>query len=203
MASTSVPSGESQSSLIPFFDGEDYDYWKIKMKTVLRAEGLWNIVEKGFAEPADEASFTEAELKKIEAFRRQDATALSKLQMGVTKLIFSRISRANTTKEAWEILETEFHGDEKVRSINLQALKKDFQNLKMKDSENIQSYHARVMEIVNQMRTYDDDISDQHVVEKIFISLTDKYENIVAVIEETKDLTKLLVKELMGFSPST
>ena len=40
------------------------------MKTVLRAEGLWNIVEKGFAEPADEASLTEAELKKIEAFRR-------------------------------------------------------------------------------------------------------------------------------------
>ena len=198
MASTSVPSGESQSSLIPFFDGEDYDYWKIKMKTVLRAEGLWNIVEKGFAEPADEASLTEAELKKIEAFRRQDATALSKLQMGVTKLIFSRISRANTAKEAWEILETEFHGDEKVRSINLQALKKDFQNLKMKDSENIQSYHARVMEIVNQMRTYDDDISDQHVVEKILISLTDKYENIVAVIEETKDLTKLSLKELMG-----
>ncbi|XP_074341822.1 uncharacterized protein LOC141679213 [Apium graveolens] len=68
----------------------------------------------------------------------------------------------------------------------------------MKDSENIQSYHARVMEIVNQMRTYGDDIFDQHVVEKILISLTDKYENIVAVIEETKYLTKLSVKELMG-----
>lgn len=54
------------------------------------------------------------------------------------------------------------------------------------------------MEIVNQMRTYGDNISDQHVVEKILISLTNKYENIVAVIEETKDLAKLSVKELMG-----
>ena len=54
------------------------------------------------------------------------------------------------------------------------------------------------MEIVNQMKTYGDNISDQHVVEKILISLTDKYENIVAVIEETKDLTKLSLKELMG-----
>ncbi|KAL8120103.1 hypothetical protein AgCh_017288 [Apium graveolens] len=68
----------------------------------------------------------------------------------------------------------------------------------MKDSENIQSYHARVMEIVNQMKTYGDNSSDQHVVEKILISLTDKCESIVAVIKETKDLTKLSIKELMG-----
>lgn len=188
----------SESSLIPVFDGEDYDYWKIKIKTVLRAEGLWNIVEKGFTEPEDETNLPEQELKKIETSRRQDAKALSKLQMGVTKPIFTRISTASTAKEAWDILEGEFHGDEKVRSINLQSLKKDFQNLRMKDSENIQSYHARVMEIVNQMKTYGDNISDQHVVEKILISLTDKYEYIVAVIEETKDLTKLSVKELMG-----
>ena len=189
---------DSQSSLIPIFDGDDYDYWKIKIRTVLRAEGLWNIVEKGFAEPEDEADLSEEELKKLESSRRQDARALSKLQMGVTKPIFTRISTASTAKEAWEILEGEFHGDEKVRSINLQSLKKDFQNLRMKDSENIQSYHARVMEIVNQMKTYGDNISDQHVVEKILISLTDKYEYIVAVIEETKDLTKLSIKELMG-----
>ncbi|WOH12088.1 hypothetical protein DCAR_0831587 [Daucus carota subsp. sativus] len=117
---------DSQSSLIPIFDGDDYDYWKIKIRTVLRAEGLWNIVEKGFAEPEDEADLSEAELKKLESSRCQDARALSKLQMGVTKPIFTRISTASTAKEAWEILEGEFHGDEKVRSINLQSLKKDF-----------------------------------------------------------------------------
>lgn len=121
--------------------------------------------------------------------------------MRVTKLIFSRISRASTTKEAWEILEAEFHGDEKVRSINLQALKKDFQDLRMKDSENIQNYHARVMEIVIQMRTCGDNITDQHVVEKILIILAGKHENIVAVIEETKDLNKL--KRIDGIAPST
>ncbi|XP_074359771.1 uncharacterized protein LOC141699865 [Apium graveolens] len=167
MASTSVPSGESQSSITPVFDGEDYVYWKIKMKTVLRAEGLCQSTKQA--------------------------------SDGCHKTNFFKDFKGNYgKKKAWKILEAEFHEDEKVGSINLQALKKDFQNLKMKESENIQSYHARVMEIVNQMRTYGDDISDQHVVEKILISLTDKYENIVDVIEETKDLTKLSVKELMG-----
>lgn len=55
------------------------------MKTVLRAQGLWNIVEKGFTEPADEINLSQAELKKIKVSRRQDARALSKLQTGVTK----------------------------------------------------------------------------------------------------------------------
>ncbi|KAL8088639.1 hypothetical protein AgCh_038426 [Apium graveolens] len=166
---------------------------------------MLNIISRNFVsaleQRPDQANVvmnTSSYLKKIEISRHQDARALSKLQMGVTKPIFTRISRALTAKEAWEILEGEFHGDEKVRSINLQYLKKDFQNLKMKDSENIQSYHARVMEIVNQMKTYGDNISDQHVVEKFLISLTDKYEYIVTVIEETKDLTKLSMKKLMG-----
>ncbi|XP_074363233.1 uncharacterized protein LOC141703691, partial [Apium graveolens] len=175
-----------------------YILFRDKLSVHHRVEGLWNIVEKGFVEPDDESDLSEAKLKKIETSRRQDARALSKLQIGVTKPIFTRISRASTTKEAWEILEGEFHGDDKVRSINLQSLKKDFQNLRMKDSENTQSYNARVMEIVNQMKILGDDITDQHVVEKILISLTDKYEYIVAVIEETKDLSKLLIRELMG-----
>lgn len=48
------------------------------------------------------------------------------------------------------------------------------------------------------MRNYGDNISDQHVVEKILISLADKYENIVVVIKKTKYLSKLSIKELMG-----
>jgi len=48
------------------------------------------------------------------------------------------------------------------------------------------------------MRNHDDTISDQQVVEKILISVTEKYEYIVVISEETKDLSKLSIKELVG-----
>ena len=40
-------------SILPVFGGENYEFWKVKMKTLLLAEGLWSIVDKGFFEPAD------------------------------------------------------------------------------------------------------------------------------------------------------
>ena len=32
----------------PVFDGENYDYWCIKMKTLLISQDLWDIVDEGF-----------------------------------------------------------------------------------------------------------------------------------------------------------
>ncbi|KAK4433557.1 hypothetical protein Salat_1118000 [Sesamum alatum] len=183
--------------MIPFFAGDNYQYWKITIRTFLRAEGLWASVEKGFKEPESEARMSDAEKKRLDAARRSDASALSKIDMSAGKSTFLKISSASTAKEAWDTLEQEFHGDEKVRSINLQTLRRDFQNLKMKDYENIQEYQTRVIEIINQMRMYDEKVTDQLVVEKILISLIEKYEYVVAAIVKSKDLTTLTIQKLI------
>ena len=39
---------DSSVVLTPFFDGTDFEYWKIRMRTHLKAEGLWTIVANGF-----------------------------------------------------------------------------------------------------------------------------------------------------------
>ena len=49
------------------------------------------------------------------------------------------------------------------------------------------------MELVNQMKSYGEEISDKRIVEKLLISLPSKFDPIVAVIEETKDLSLLSV----------
>ena len=54
----------------------------------------------------------------------------------------------------------------------------------MKDTESIKDYTSRVSGVVNQMKTYGDNISDQRLVEKYLISLTDKYDYTVVIIEE-------------------
>ncbi|KAA8541944.1 hypothetical protein F0562_023096 [Nyssa sinensis] len=46
--------------------------------------------------------------------------------------------------------------------------------------------------------TYGEDISDARIVEKILINLPKKFGPIVAVVEETKDISKLSIQELMG-----
>ena len=120
------------------------------------------------------------------------------IQRGVSNTIFPRIMRAKTAKEAWEILQQEFEGDSKVRTVKLQSLKRDFENEKMKENESLNEYFNRLSELVNQMKSRGDIMDDHRIVDKILISLTEKFDPMVAVIEETKDLSNMTVQGLMG-----
>ena len=42
---------------LPRFNGKKYDYWAITMRVVFASQDLWELVEDGFEEPADEEEF--------------------------------------------------------------------------------------------------------------------------------------------------
>lgn len=50
MASRNTPMTLAQS-LIPIFKREIYDFWSIRMKTILAYPTLWNLIESGFVDP--------------------------------------------------------------------------------------------------------------------------------------------------------
>nr|KYP76948.1 Retrovirus-related Pol polyprotein from transposon TNT 1-94 [Cajanus cajan] len=105
---------------------------------------------------------------------------------------------ADTAKKAWDILEEEFEGNEQVRSVKLHYLRREFETIKMKESETIEEYYGRIKEIVNKMKLYGKEIKEKRVVEKILITLTEKYDSIVASIETSSDPSSLSVNKLIG-----
>ncbi|KAL0393107.1 UNVERIFIED_CONTAM: hypothetical protein Sradi_2533500 [Sesamum radiatum] len=168
------------------------------MKTYFQSQKLWEIVEEGVTLPEDSSTSSSAEKGKLENKKAKDSEALYYIQTAVADHIFPRISVATSAKEAWSILQKEYQGSAKVRIIKLQTLRRDFENMKMKDSETIDEYYTKVRELVNQLKAYGEDIPEKRVVEKLLISVTEKYDPIVTTIEETKDITTLTVTELVG-----
>lgn len=120
------------------------------------------------------------------------------MQTSVTYAIFPRIVNATTAKEAWDTLQTEFQGNTKVRTIKLQNLRREFENLRMKSGESNNDYFSKVTEVVNQMKIYGEDVQEEKVVSKILNTLIEKFDNAINVIESTKDLSKLNVVEMIG-----
>ena len=75
MASTSTSMGMFNTQL-PQFNGKNYDYWAITMKALFACQDLWELVEDGFEEPADENEFnrlTQAEKDLLKSNRKKDS----------------------------------------------------------------------------------------------------------------------------------
>ena len=70
--------------------------------------------------------------------------------------------------------------------------------MRMKESDTLKDHSTRLSDLVNNMKAHGEEIIDKRIVEKVLISLPERFDSMVAVIEETKDLTKVSVQELLS-----
>src|ERR1044072_1880897 len=105
----------TQSSSLPvtIFNGENYDFWRVKMETFFSSQDLWDIVEEGFTAPADTSTLNATQEKELKKNKQKNSKALFTLQQAETDEIFPRIMGAKTAKEAWNTLQEEFQGSER------------------------------------------------------------------------------------------
>ncbi|KAL8094563.1 hypothetical protein AgCh_036190 [Apium graveolens] len=160
-----------------------------------------DIVESGYDEPVDattEAALSNAEKMILKETRKKDKKALYTIIQGVDESTFEKISNAITAKEAWEILQKSFQGVEKVKKVRLRVLRGEFENLKMKNSENIGEFVTRLKAVTNEMKRNGESLDDVRVMEKLLRSLTRKFDYVVTSIEESKDLSTISIDELVG-----
>lgn len=67
--------------------------------------------------------------------------------------------------------------------------------MRMKENKSVKD-SARFLELVNQMKAYGEDMSDHRIFEIFLTSCLEKFDPMVAIIEETKDLSSIGVQEL-------
>ncbi|XP_024177901.1 uncharacterized protein LOC112183800 [Rosa chinensis] len=192
----------------PWFDGgcEKYTQWKIYMKSYLyvQDEHVWNIVENGWKTPIIPAKgegssisipkpqkdWTDVEVRDLQAdFKAKNSifTALSERE----KL---RISHCDTAKQAWDLLQTTYEGNKKVRAQKLQGLIYEFETMTMGEEETVDDFHGRILKITGQCRSlgalFDEDKKSKGVA---FKAVKGKEEE-----DESLDLA-LLTKEFKKF----
>nr|KYP49552.1 hypothetical protein KK1_028748 [Cajanus cajan] len=89
-------------------------------------------------------------------------------------------------------MKKKYQGSSRVKHAQLQALRRDFEVLQMKEGESIIDY----MGIANNMQFHAKKMNDIAIVEKILRSLTPKFDYVVCSIEESTDIDDLSLDEL-------
>jgi hypothetical protein len=90
---------------------------------------------------------------------------------GLVNSIYVKVMHCDFAKDVWDKLKNVYEGDAKVKGANLQTCRGQFEQLKMKEDEDIVAYFLRVDEIVNYIKVFGEEIKESIIVQKVLRSL--------------------------------
>ena len=73
-----------------------------------------------------------------------------------------------------------------------------FEEIKMKEDESFDEFYAKLKDIVNSTFNLGETIPEPKIVRKVLRSLLKRFHSKITVIEESKDVDKILLTELVG-----
>jgi hypothetical protein len=180
----------------PHFDGNNYDYWKIRMSMHLRAMGgkIWQIIKDGFVVlKQDEPSASENE----NILTNDQAMNVSYDALDINE--FNRIKNLTIAHEIWTKLMEIHEGTTIVKIAKLYVCKGKFEQFIMKEDESISDMFNWLNEIVNELKGLSLDVLDVDFTHKFLRSLPKKYETIVTMLVRS-DLTTTSPTEAMSLA---
>jgi len=131
------------------FSGENYQIWSVKMKYYLEASGLWDVVMSEIQLLQEDPTVAQIRNYNDEVIRR--AKVKTCIHFAVSDVVFTRIMSCETAKEAWNTLQEAFQGNERTRQIQVLNLRREFEILRMKETETIKEYFDRLLAVVNKI----------------------------------------------------
>ena len=112
--------------------------------------------------------------------------------------IFIKILNLEIAKEAWNKLKEEYQGSERTKKMKVLNLIREFEALKMKETESVREFSDKISKVVAQIRLLGEDLSDERVVEKILVCLPEMFEAKISSLEENKNFSEITVAELVN-----
>ncbi|CAM8904380.1 unnamed protein product [Rhodiola kirilowii] len=146
------------------------------------------------AVPKLEALWTEVDDKASMG----NSKAMNAIFSGVDENVMKLIINCEVAKEAWDILQTAYEGTDLVRDPRMQIVTTKFEEMKMKDSETIPEFNARVLDLSNEAAALGKPIDEERMASNVLRLLPPRFAMKVTATEEMHDISKLKLDELMG-----
>ena len=156
---------------------------------------VWQAIEIGWTKPKEALVDSDNVKIKVANF---NSRALNALFGAVTNEKFKKISTTETAKEAWTILQTTYEGPKAIKDSKLQRLTTSFEEIKMEEDESFDEFYAKLKDIVNSAFNLGETIPEPKIMRKVLRSLPERFHAKITAIEESKDINKIPLTELVG-----
>ncbi|MQM17791.1 hypothetical protein Taro_050769 [Colocasia esculenta] len=191
-----VPEGHS-INCPPYFNGSNYSYWKNHMHIFLRAQDyeIWKVVSNGpYTLPENEEKLTEDNIEKSKI----NFSAMNIMQCAIHPDEYSHVSMCSSAKEMWDKLKLIYEGTSEVKETKSNILVHKYEMFKISLVETIFDMFAQLSKITNGMKALGKNYTNMEIVRKVLRSLPSTWHTKATVIEDSKNLSSLTMKELIG-----
>jgi predicted nucleic acid-binding Zn finger protein len=189
-------SGNGLPNNLPILEGKNWERWSKQMKSLFGFQDTLEVVVNGVQDLVENA--TEAQRSAHKDLKKKDCKAMYAIQAAVDSANFDKISSAESSKAAWDILVKYYEGGEKVKGVKLQSLRRQYELLQMDKSESIGAYVSKVQGIVHTMKSCGEVMTDRMIVEKVMRTLTPNFDHVIVAIQETGNVATLQLEDLVG-----
>ena len=128
---------------VPILDGKNYNRWCVHMRVLFDYHELWDVVDSGLSALASNA--TEAQRVTHRDQKKKDNKTLYLIHQGMNDKTFEQIEGVTTASEAWTILSTNYKGDDKIKRVRLQTLRRQYELLQMKPQRLLMSISIKFL----------------------------------------------------------
>lgn len=173
--------GGTSSISCPMLSSTNYTVWVIRMSLLLKVHEAWEVIETG------------AEDKK------KNNLAIALIFQSVPETFILQYGDISNAKKVWEAIKTRHVGADRVKEARLSTLQADFDRLKMKETETIDSFVGKLSEIASNSASLGESIEEVKLVKKFLHSFPrKKFVHMVASIEQMLDLKNTSFEDIVG-----
>ncbi|GJX65726.1 hypothetical protein Tco_0300069 [Tanacetum coccineum] len=167
---------------------------------------LWHIIVNGGYKPTITNLVTgKEEAIPYDKLKDENKKMLSKndeakmvLYNALPKKEYERIFMCKTAKDIWNSLVITHQGNKQVKDNKIDLFVQQYEQFSISDDETIDCAFARFNTIITSLKAFDESFLSRNHVRKFLRALPSKWRPKVTAIEESKDLSTLLLHELIG-----
>ncbi|GJU45284.1 hypothetical protein Tco_1202550 [Tanacetum coccineum] len=120
------------------------------------------------------------------------------LYNALPKKEYEKIFMCDTTQNIWDSLITTHQGNTQIKDYKIDLFVQKYEEFFITDDETIDCAFSRFNTIITSLKALDESFSSRNHVRKFLRALSSKWLPKVTAIEESKDLSKLSLDELVG-----
>ena len=178
-----TPTKETGPSSIklPMLNASNYTVWAMRMKIALKVNKVWETIDPG------------------NKHEEKNNMTIALLFQSIPEALILQVGDLDTAKSVWDAIKARHVGAERVKEARLQTLIAEFDRLKMKDSDTIDTFSGKLSKISSKSSSLGEIIEEPKLVKKFLKSLPrKKYIHIVACLEQVLDLNTTSFEDIVG-----